>query len=134
MNSLLHFIWHDGQLFGHVLTTEMVVWNIIGFSGQIVFGCRFIVQWFASEKKKQVVVPLAFWWLSLIGSLMIMLYAVFYDKHWVFLIATMFSWIPYVRGLMLHHRHAAAHKDCAGCGQKIPPQANYCPNCGVKVV
>jgi len=107
-------------------------WNVIGWTGQIVFFSRFVVQWYATEKKKQVVVPSLFWWLSIVGSLLLLLYALFYDKHYVVIFSYAFSWIPYIRNLMIHRQNKAALSICPGCGQKNPPQTNFCPNCGGK--
>ena len=108
-------------------------WTAIGWLANATFSSRFIVQWYATEKKKQVVVPQLFWWLSLAGALLFLVYAIFYDKHHVIIFAYAFSWIPYIRNLVIHRRSKAAQSDCAGCGEKNPPQANYCPHCGVKV-
>jgi lipid-A-disaccharide synthase-like uncharacterized protein len=108
------------------------VWKIVGWLGNLVFFSRFIVQWHATEKNKRVVVPQAFWWLSLTGSLLLLAYSV-RKRDSVFIFAYAFTWIPYIRNLIIHYRHKNAHTDCAGCGQKIPPQSNFCPNCGVKV-
>ncbi len=132
MDSILNLIWHDGKFLGHAWTNREIFWNVVGWGGQAVFFSRFIVQWYATEKRKQVVVPQAFWWLSLIGSLLMLLYALFYDKHWVVIFAYAFNWLPYIRNVMIHRRNKAALSVCAGCGQKNPPQANFCPNCGVK--
>jgi lipid-A-disaccharide synthase-like uncharacterized protein len=128
MDSIINFIWHDGKLFG----IEWTVWKIVGWFGNAVFFSRFFVQWYATEKKKQVVVPQAFWWLSLIGSVTLLTYSL-HQQDSVFIFAYAFTWIPYIRNLMIHRKHKAAHTDCEGCDQKIPPQANFCPNCGVKV-
>ena len=49
-----------------------LTWNLVGWTGQVVFFSRFVVQWYATEKKKQVVVPTMFWWLSIIGSLLLL--------------------------------------------------------------
>lgn len=119
---------HDGKLFG----IEWSVWKVVGWLGNFIFTSRFIVQWYVTEKKKQVVVPQAFWWLSLVGSLTLLVYSI-YQKDSVFIFAYAFSWIPYLRNLMIHRANKAARTVCTGCGQKNPPQANYCPNCGVKV-
>ena len=133
MDFIINLVWHDGKLFGHAWTEREIIWNIVGWTGQLVFFSRFVVQWFATEKRKQVVVPQAFWWLSIIGSLLLLFYAAGYDKHWVVVFSFAFSWIPYIRSLVIHRRHKAAHTICTGCGKKIPPQSNYCPNCGGKV-
>ena len=45
------------------------VWLAIGFTGQLLFMGRFLVQWIVSERKKRSVIPVAFWYLSLAGSL-----------------------------------------------------------------
>ena len=126
------FNWHDGFTGGRFFWIEWHVWKVIGWLGNAVFFSRFFVQWYATEKKKQVVVPQAFWWLSLIGSIILLCYSL-HKEDSVFIFAYAFTWIPYIRSLVIHRRHKAAHTDCLGCGQKIPPQANYCPNCGVKV-
>jgi lipid-A-disaccharide synthase-like uncharacterized protein len=55
-------------------------WTAVGFLGQAVFTGRFIVQWLYSEKKGQIVVPVAFWWLSFLGSIINLFYALHVDK------------------------------------------------------
>jgi lipid-A-disaccharide synthase-like uncharacterized protein len=125
------FNWHDGFTGGRFFWIEWHVWKAVGWLGNAVFFSRFLVQWYATEKRKQVVVPQAFWWLSLVGSLTLLCYSI-HKQDSVFIFAYAFTWIPYIRSLMIHRQHKAAHTDCVGCGQKIPPQANYCPNCGVK--
>jgi lipid-A-disaccharide synthase-like uncharacterized protein len=110
-----------------------VFWNLIGWTGQAVFFSRFIVQWYATERKKQVVVPSAFWWLSIIGSLLLLLFALFYDKHYVVIFSYAFSWIPYIRNLIIHYRHKDAHLDCPNCKQSCPPQSKFCSECGTRL-
>jgi len=51
-------------------------WYVLGFAGQLAFGSRFLVQWLASEKTRRVVIPKAFWYLSLIGGVALFAYAV----------------------------------------------------------
>lgn len=51
-----------------------VAWVTIGLGGQLMFSMRMLVQWLASEKQRQSIVPVAFWWLSLCGALMMMVY------------------------------------------------------------
>ena len=73
-------------------------WVIIGFTGQLFFSLRFIVQWVASEKKRQSVVPIQFWYLSIIGSLLLLSYAI-YRKDPVFILGQSFGFIVYLRNL-----------------------------------
>lgn len=130
MDLITDLIWHNGKFLGITWTA----WKIIGWIGNAIFFSRFFVQWYATEKKKQVVVPQAFWWLSLTGSVTLLCYGLFYLHDSVVIFAYAFTWIPYIRNIIIHRRHKAAHMDCLKCEQKIPPQANYCPNCGAKVV
>jgi lipid-A-disaccharide synthase-like uncharacterized protein len=128
MDSITHLIAPDGKFLG----VDWGVWKAVGWAGNFIFSSRFIVQWYATEKKKQVVVPQAFWWLSLIGSLTFLCYSI-HQRDSVFIFAYAFTWVPYIRNLVIHRRNKAAQSVCAGCARKIPPQANFCPNCGVKV-
>jgi lipid-A-disaccharide synthase-like uncharacterized protein len=108
-------------------------WKIIGWLGNVIFASRFFVQWYATEKKKQVVVPLLFWWLSLAGSLMLLAYALGHNKDKVIIFAYAFSWIPYIRNLVIHRRHEAAHMHCPQCGKLCPPKSNFCSECGTQL-
>jgi lipid-A-disaccharide synthase-like uncharacterized protein len=126
---LTNLVWHDGKLFG----IEWSVWKVIGWLGNAIFFSRFFVQWYATEKRQQVVVPIAFWWLSLAGSLLLLGYALFHDRDSVFIFAYAFTWIPYIRNLVIHRRHSAAHLSCPVCGAACPPSANFCYACGARV-
>jgi len=128
MHSLTDLLWHDGKLLG----IDWSIWKMIGWTGNAVFFSRFFVQWYATEKKQQVVVPQAFWWLSLLGTASLLVYSL-HKADSVFIFAYLFTPIPYIRNLMIHRQNQAARIACAGCGQKNPPQSNYCPNCGGKL-
>ena len=54
----------------------MNVWVIIGLIGQSTFFMRFLVQWLVSEKRGESVIPVYFWYLSLIGGVILLIYAV----------------------------------------------------------
>src|ERR1041385_6109049 len=75
-----------------------------------------------------------FWWLSLLGSLLLLLFALFYVKKIVVIFGYAAGWIPYTRNLIIHYRHKEAHRDCPGCGRSCPPQANFCSYCGTRIV
>lgn len=49
-------------------------WLAFGFAAQIAFTGRMLVQWIATERARASVVPVAFWWLSLVGGLMLLTY------------------------------------------------------------
>ena len=66
------------------------IWLRIGFLGQFVFSMRFIVQWLASERRRESVIPRAFWYISLIGSILLFSYAT-YRQDPVFMIGQGFA-------------------------------------------
>ena len=125
MDWLVNLLWHDGKLLG----IEWHFWKVVGWLGNAVFFSRFFVQWYATEKKKQVVVPTAFWWLSLAGSFLLLAYSL-WRRDSVFIFAYVFTWIPYVRNLIIHHRHRDAHLTCHQCQALCPPQSRFCYACG----
>src|SRR5262245_2554124 len=122
MDWLTNHLGHDGRLFG----IQWSVWKVVGWAGNAAFFSRFFVQWYATEKLKRVVVPIAFWWLSLVGSLLLLSYALFYRRDSVFIFAYAFTWIPYVRNLMIHHRHERARVTCPSCAVSCPPRSRFC--------
>ena len=127
--------WINSVLFpgGNLLGIEWHVWKVVGWSGNAIFFSRFMVQWYATEKRKQVVVPTAFWWLSLLGTMILLSYALFHTRDSVFIFAYAFAWIPYMRNLVIHYRHQDAHITCSNCKVACPPQSNYCQSCGTKL-
>ena len=79
------------------------VWLLIGFAGNALFFSRFLVQWIASERARRSYVPVAFWWLSIAGSLVLLLYAL-HRRDPVFTLAFLPNCVVYVRNLMLIRR------------------------------
>lgn len=77
-------------------------WVGLGFLGQGLFMGRMLVQWWASEKAKSAVVPPSFWWLSLIGSSMLMTYFV-WRVEIVGFIGQSTGWLIYIRNLWFIH-------------------------------
>lgn len=101
-------------------------WILFGFGGQFLFFMRFVVQWYASEKRKRVTVPVAFWYISIVGSLTIFIYAL-HRRDIVFMTAQLLACLIYVRNLMLIYRrraHAAdrrARRRVAVLDEAAPP-------------
>ncbi|HEY8579019.1 MAG TPA: lipid-A-disaccharide synthase N-terminal domain-containing protein [Beijerinckiaceae bacterium] len=75
-------------------------WVILGFLGQLLFTARFLVQWIASEKAKRSVIPLAFWFFSIGGGLLLLIYSL-YRADPVFILGQGMGLFIYVRNLML---------------------------------
>ncbi|HYS03915.1 MAG TPA: lipid-A-disaccharide synthase N-terminal domain-containing protein [Candidatus Dormibacteraeota bacterium] len=89
-------------------------WVLFGMLGQVLFGLRFIVQWLASERRKETIVPVAFWYLSLAGSLILFVYAFWYRQDIVISIGQSAGVLIYVRNLMLIRRPRPLASQCPG--------------------
>ena len=125
----MEWFWYNGKFLG----IEWHFWKVIGWLGNAAFSARILVQWYATERRKQVVIPAVFWWLSLVGSLFLLSYALVYQKDSVFIFSYAFNWIPFIRNLMIHYRHQACLGVCVCCDFRTPPDARFCPHCGTAV-
>ncbi len=85
------------------LSNIEIFFLVIGFVGQGFFSARFLIQWFFSEKKGESYVPLVFWYLSIIGGLSLLIYAI-YRKDPVIITGQSFGIIIYIRNLILIYR------------------------------
>jgi lipid-A-disaccharide synthase-like uncharacterized protein len=79
------------------------LWIVLGLLGQGLFTLRFLVQWWQSEREHRSVVPVAFWYLSLGGGLVLLLYAI-HRKDPVFTLGQATGVVVYLRNLSLIHR------------------------------
>jgi lipid-A-disaccharide synthase-like uncharacterized protein len=79
------------------------IWLSIGLLGQAAFGLRFFVQWLASERRGESVIPLSFWYLSLVGSVILLAYAI-HRREPVFILAYLPNAVVYARNLALIRR------------------------------
>lgn len=73
-------------------------WVAIGLAGQFFFTMRFVVQWIATEKKKKSVIPVSFWYFSILGSLILLCYSL-YRRDPVFILGQAFGITVYFRNL-----------------------------------
>ena len=95
----------------HLYLTAManpydVLWTVFGFVGQAIFGVRFLIQWLKTEQEGRVVVPLAFWYCSLIGGGISLAYAI--NAHtWPLVMGQALPLPIYARNLFLAHRERA---------------------------
>jgi lipid-A-disaccharide synthase-like uncharacterized protein len=92
----------------HILHSTLITflnpWVLFGLAAQFVYFLRFIIQWMQSEKEKQVVVPVSFWYLSILGTAMILVYS-FHIKDVVFILSSILSFFIYFRNLNIHFKH-----------------------------
>jgi lipid-A-disaccharide synthase-like uncharacterized protein len=100
---LLWLAFSDSYNFSTILKNEDVsFWLMIwGTAGQVIFTFRFVYQWIYSETRKDSVLPLGFWIISLIGSLMIFTYAI-YRLDPVLFAAHSLGLFMYIRNILLH--------------------------------
>jgi lipid-A-disaccharide synthase-like uncharacterized protein len=88
---------------------EINFWLILGFVAQGMFASRFLVQWIASERQKKSVIPVQFWFLSLGGGILLLIYAI-YRKDPVFILGQGAGLIIYSRNLILIFRRGKRAK------------------------
>lgn len=82
------------------------LWLAIGFLGQSLFSARFIIQWVVSEKRRTSVTPVAFWYFSLAGGVILLAYAI-HRRDKVFIVGQAVGLLVYIRNLMLIMRPSA---------------------------
>lgn len=128
MDWLWNLLWHDGSFLG----VRWTPWEILGWTGNLLFTSRFFVQWWATEKHRRVVVPPVFWWLSMAGSGCLLAYG-FSQKNSVFIFAYLFTWIPYIRNLIIGSRVARQRQTCRDCGTPAAGPGHFCAQCGVRL-
>ena len=91
------------------LSTLELLWLGIGFLGQFIFFSRFVLQWFVSEKQQKSVIPIEFWYLSIIGSVFLCAYAI-YRKDIVFTLGFSLNLLVYIRNVMLINKNKPPNK------------------------
>lgn len=84
----------------NVFVEQFDAWILLGFVAQTFFTMRFIVQWIASERAKKSVVPVAFWFFSLIGGALLFIYAI-QRQDPVFILGQGMGLFIYIRNLWL---------------------------------
>ena len=87
-----------GNYLHDVFVMRLDWWVLLGFVAQAFFTMRFLVQWLASEKAGKSVIPLAFWWFSIGGGLLLFVYAL-YRRDPVFILGQGFGVFVYLRNL-----------------------------------
>ncbi len=81
------------------------MWLIIGFTGQLFFSMRFLIQWWQSERQQKSVIPIEFWYFSILGATTLLVYA-FYRADPVFILGQSTGLFIYLRNLHLIKKSA----------------------------
>jgi lipid-A-disaccharide synthase-like uncharacterized protein len=91
MNDLINYL-HD------VFVVKFDAWVVLGLVAQAFFTMRFVVQWIASERARASVIPVAFWFFSIGGGVLLLVYAL-YRRDPVFIAGQALGLVVYLRNL-----------------------------------
>ena len=86
---------------------SMDMWKVLGLVGQAIFGSRFIIQWLVSEKEGRSVIPISFWYISVIGAAITLVYAIHIEEP-VFMLPQLAALLIYARNLHFVQREKRA--------------------------
>ena len=100
-------VWLSG--FG----VHITLWKLIGLTGALMFGGRWLVQFIASRRMGKPVIPRAFWYMSIVGSLMTLAYFVFGKNDSVGVLQNLFPAFTASYSLYLDIKHRGWHRDRA---------------------
>tara|TARA_X000000950_G_C13763790_1_gene598016 strand:+ start:228 stop:533 length:306 start_codon:yes stop_codon:yes gene_type:complete len=85
------------------------IWLAIGFIGQTIFASRFLIQWIVSERASKSIIPNIFWWISIVGSLILLSYAI-HKQDPVFIVGQSCGFLIYTRNLYLIKKNRKKQK------------------------
>ena len=85
------------------LDDSLNVWAVIGFVGQAVFSARFFIQWLHAERVRRSEIPLTFWYISITGGIILLVYAI-HIANMVFIVGQVMGLVVYVRNLHLIYK------------------------------
>jgi lipid-A-disaccharide synthase-like uncharacterized protein len=83
-----------------------ILWLILGFLGQFFFFLRFFFQWLVSEKRKESIIPVSFWYFSIFGGVLLLIYSV-YRRDPVFIVGQSLGVLIYARNLYFVYKKKA---------------------------
>jgi lipid-A-disaccharide synthase-like uncharacterized protein len=96
-----------GAYLQNVFVMKLNGWVLLGYAGQALFTMRFVVQWIASERARKSVIPVAFWFFSIGGGLLLFGYAL-YIRDPVFILGQGLGLFVYLRNLYFVYRERGA--------------------------
>jgi lipid-A-disaccharide synthase-like uncharacterized protein len=104
---LIQFGRDFGNYLNDVFVAKFDFWLAFGLVAQLLFGSRFLVQWISSERAGRSVVPMAFWFLSIGGGLMTLIYGIV-RREPVIILGQALPTIIYTRNIMLIMKNRAS--------------------------
>jgi len=115
LSHYLHNFWTN-------LSGEFTFWTFFGLVANLLFASRFVIQWYVSERLKRSVIPVQFWYLSIAGSVMMLIYAIYIGKI-PLILGFLFPTVIYIRNLMLIRKHQRESKLTASEEDRFPVAA-----------
>lgn len=97
-----------------------LAWVTLGFAGQAAFFGRMFLQWVKSERERQSVVPPAFWWLSLIGGILLFTYFA-WRQDLVGVLGQSSGLVIYARNIRLIAKQRRREREAAAAVAAIDP-------------
>jgi lipid-A-disaccharide synthase-like uncharacterized protein len=110
---LIEFSHAVGAFLNDVFVQKFEWWVVLGYIAQIMFTMRFVVQWIASERAGKMVMPIAFWFFSIGGGLLLFAYAL-RIRDPVFILGQGFGVFIYARNLFFEMRDRRAGATAGG--------------------
>ena len=103
----LGYLLTKWQTYFNGMNTVDLIWLAVGLLGQTMFMMRFLVQWIHSERQQKSVIPVSFWYLSLIGGLIVLAYGI-HRAEPVIILGQLPGTLIYARNLVLIRRSKRA--------------------------
>jgi len=110
---LADLIQHLGNYLYDVFVVRFDTWAVLGFIAQALFSARFLVQWIASERARRSIIPMAFWWFSIAGGILLFVYSL-HRKDPVFIAGQGGGLLIYARNVMFVLREQRQEPTSAG--------------------
>lgn len=105
--SILLFWFRQEPIFTPEVDLSIVI-VLVGIAGQLLLNCRYLYQLYFSEKANESILPLGFWVISLVASVMVVIYSVARQEP-VLLIAQTLGIMVYVRNIIIYLRSSSIH-------------------------
>jgi len=113
---LIQLSQNVGDYLYDVFVAKFDLWLVFGIVAQLLFAARFIVQWLASEKAGKSVMPIAFWFFSMAGGLLTLVYGIV-KREPVIILGQALSIFIYLRNLQLIIKERRRAKTAGGQGE-----------------
>ena len=98
--EIICHIGEASQNYFHRMSVSDIEWLVLGLLGQLLFMMRFIVQWLHSERHQKSIIPISFWYFSLLGSVIVLADGL-HKTELVIIVGQLPGTLVYVRNLML---------------------------------